>query len=60
MADLPIRQDRIALAILLGIEFIGVPMMRKTLPHWPCSAAWTICCAPILLPYDPRLAEISA
>ena len=34
MAIFPIRQDRIALAILLGIAFIGVPLLA-TFHIWP-------------------------
>ncbi len=43
MAIFPIRQDRIALAILLGIAFIGVPLLAT-------FHIATICCAPFCCP----------
>ena len=47
MAIFPIRQDRIALAILLGIAFIGVPLLAN-FPHLAVrqrlSAAAPFCC----------------
>ena len=47
MAIFPIRQDRIALAILLGIAFIGVPLLAISTFG---RLAATICCAPFCCP----------
>ena len=44
MAIFPIRQDRIALGLLLAFAFIGVPLLAA-IPHLAVRPA-TICCAP--------------
>ena len=43
MAIFPIRQDRIALALLIAFAFIGVPLLAQ-FHIWPLRA--TTCCAP--------------
>ncbi|MCC8935359.1 branched-chain amino acid ABC transporter permease [Bradyrhizobium ivorense] len=48
MAIFPIRQDRIALAILLGIAFIGVPLLAS-LHIWPFRTDYLLWA--ILLPF---------
>src|SRR5260370_9774638 len=48
MAIFPIRQDRIALAILLGIAFIGVPLLA-TFHIWPLGSDYLL--RAILLPF---------
>src|SRR6266853_1638419 len=48
MAIFPIRQDRIALAILLGIAFIGVPLLA-TFHIWPFGSDYLL--RAILLPF---------
>src|SRR5437879_11198042 len=48
MAIFPIRQDRIALAILLGIAFIGLPL-RGTFASLPCGSEYLLWA--ILLPF---------
>ena len=48
MAIFPIRQDRIALAILLGIAFIGVPLLAN-FHIWPFGSDYLL--RAILLPF---------
>ena len=48
MAIFPIRQDRIALAILLGIAFIGVPLLAD-FDIWPFGSDYLL--RAILLPF---------
>ena len=48
MAIFPIRQDRIALAALLGIAFIGVPLLA-TFHIWPFGSDYLLWA--ILLPF---------
>src|SRR5512132_1282578 len=48
MAIFPIRQDRIALGILLGIAFIGVPLLA-TFHIWPFASEYLLWA--ILLPF---------
>src|SRR5216683_82293 len=48
MAIFPIRQDRIALAILLGIAFMGVPLLA-TFHIWPLGSDYLL--RAILLPF---------
>ena len=48
MAIFPIRQDRIAVAILLGIAFIGVPLLA-TFHIWPFGSDYLL--RAILLPF---------
>ena len=48
MAIFPIRQDRIALAALLGIAFIGVPLLA-TFHIWPFGSNYLLWA--ILLPF---------
>src|ERR1700739_242980 len=48
MAIFPIRQDRIALGILLGIAFIGVPLLA-TFHIWPFAGDYLLWA--ILLPF---------
>lgn len=48
MAIFPIRQDRIALAVLLGIAFIGVPLLAS-FRIWPFSTDYLLWA--ILLPF---------
>ncbi|WP_375764456.1 branched-chain amino acid ABC transporter permease [Bradyrhizobium sp. Pha-3] len=48
MAIFPIRQDRIALAVLLGIAFIGVPLLA-TFRIWPFGTDYLLWA--ILLPF---------
>ena len=44
MAIFPIRQDRVALALLLAFAFFGVPLLAAT-SHLAARLR-TICCAP--------------
>src|SRR5260370_32898031 len=48
MAIFPIRQDRIALAILFGIAFIGVPLLA-TFHIWPLGSDYLL--RAILIPF---------
>src|SRR3984893_12265566 len=48
MAIFPIRQDRMALVILLGIAFIGVPLLA-TFHIWPFAGDYLLWA--ILLPF---------
>src|SRR5437764_5530354 len=48
MAIFPIRQDRIALGILLGIAFVGVPLLA-TFHIWPFNSEYLLWA--ILLPF---------
>src|ERR1700731_2378033 len=48
MAIFPIRQDRMALAILLGIPFIGVPLLAN-FHIWPFGSDYLL--RAILLPF---------
>jgi branched-chain amino acid transport system permease protein len=48
MAIFPIRQDRIALGILLGVAFIGVPLLA-TFHIWPFASEYLLWA--ILLPF---------
>ena len=48
MAIFPIRQDRVALAILLGIAFIGVPLLAN-FHIWPFGSDYLL--RAILLPF---------
>src|ERR687891_608977 len=48
MAIFPIRQDRMALAILLGIAFIGVPLLAD-FDIWPFGSDYLL--RAILLPF---------
>src|SRR6266403_4918797 len=48
MAIFPVRQDRIALAILFGIAFIGVPLLA-TFHIWPLGSDYLL--RAILLPF---------
>src|SRR5260370_4974660 len=48
MGIFPIRQDRIALAILFGIAFIGVPLLA-TFHIWPLGSDYLL--RAILLPF---------
>ena len=43
MAIFPIRQDRIALALLLAFAFFGVPLLANSISG---RSAATTCCAP--------------